>query len=207
MSELVTAAALDKLAKSLGNLQQVKGAQGPKGDQGTQGPKGPKGDAGPQGPVGDSGATGTQGPRGDKGPQGKRGPEGPTGPQGPRGEQGVSVVDVTTDIDGELVFVLSDGQEITVDIQGLVSQAESNITYVSSGGGSGSGDSSVTYTEVTETLYQIEESQVSKGKNIFGINAGADAIVRLPETLTDPTKLITISNEMASNTVTIEYLP
>jgi len=207
MSELVTAAVLDKLAKSLGNLQQVKGDKGPKGDQGPQGPKGPKGDTGPQGPQGSRGERGEQGPKGGIGPQGERGPEGPTGPQGEQGEQGVSVIDVSTDIDGELVFHLSDGQTLTVDVLGVLGpQIEREITYVQGGGSGGSGDSSVTYTQITTATYTIEDSELRKGQNIFGVNAGENAVVNLT-TASDPTKLVIVNNEMESPfTVTVNSI-
>ena len=200
MSELVTAVALGKLADSLDNLEVKVGQRGPEGPQGPAGPPGPEGPMGKQGPVGPRGL-------GDTGPAG---PEGPQGPEGPEGPQGVSVTDVRSDLDGELVFTFSDGSEVSVDVVGVLGglgQASEQNIYVSGGGGSGSGDSSVTYTEITTTTYTINEADLQKGQNIYGVNAGGNTVVKLPETLEDPTKLIVVTNEMtAPNSVTLEYL-
>lgn len=207
MSELATAVVLDKLAKSIGSLEQVKGPRGltgPKGPKGDKGVKGDKGDTGPQGP---QGPKGEQGPVGLQGVQGQRGPEGPVGPQGPQGEQGVSVVDISTDIDGDLVFELSDGQTIAVDVLGVLGpQVQKDITYVSSGGGGGgTGDSSVSYTQITTTPYTITDADLSRGQNIFGVATTENAVVNLEES-SDPTKLVIVSNETSLYTVTVNSI-
>lgn len=207
MSELATAIVLDKLAKSIGTLEKAKGDRGPVG------PKGPKGDKGVKGDKGDAGPQGPQGPKGDVGPAGpigiagERGPEGPEGPQGPKGDQGVSVVDVSTDLDGDLVFELSNGESIAVDVLGVLGpQIQNDITYVTSGGGgSGTGDSSVSYTQITTTPYTITDSSLSRGQNIFGVLTSENAVVNL-ETSSDPTKLVIISNETSLYTVTVNSI-
>lgn len=74
--------------------------------------KGDKGDPGPKGQKGDKGVKGDRGERGEPGLQGVRGEPGPKGKDGRDGKNGVSVVDAEIDVDGHLVFTLSDGRII-----------------------------------------------------------------------------------------------
>lgn len=93
------------LIKSLQDqINTVQKLQGPKGEQGVEGPMGPRG---PQG---------LQGDRGERGADGPRGFDGPAGEDGRDGEDGVGVVDVSQAADGDLVFHLSDGTELVVEL-------------------------------------------------------------------------------------------
>ena len=97
---------MHQLQKQVLSVQQQEGPPGAEGKRGERGERGP---------------TGVQGPRGQDGkigPMGERGPEGPTGSAGEDGEDGVDgrgIADVYAAADGDFVFVLTDGTEISVE--------------------------------------------------------------------------------------------
>ena len=77
-----------------------------------------------------------------------------------------------------------------------------DLVMAAASGGGGGGGAGVTYTEVTTATYDISAGSLIVGHNIFGVNAGEDAVVNLPAT-TDPTKIVVVKNEMQSFTVTV----
>ena len=123
-NELTTLVLLEKFKQRLakiearGSTDGKDGAQGPKGDTGPAGKQGPKGPVGPQGP---------------KGPEGPKGAE---GTEGADGESGVGIVDVYASADGDLVFVMSDESEVSVQMPLSTDENGQTIMY-SQGGGSG----------------------------------------------------------------------
>ena len=77
------------------------------------------------GPHGEQGLPGRDGLEGPRGPEGRQGPEGPMGPQGPAGpsgadgqdgEDGIGLESVSMAADGDLLFHLSDGTEVAVEL-------------------------------------------------------------------------------------------
>tara|TARA_R110000822_G_scaffold49495_6_gene129735 strand:- start:7008 stop:8564 length:1557 start_codon:yes stop_codon:yes gene_type:complete len=83
---------------------------------------------GPQGDKGDKGVQGVQGPKGDRSSDGVSGLPGEDGKDGVDGEDGVSVTDAYIAADGNLVIVLSDGNE--VDVGEISSKGADNNAYV-----------------------------------------------------------------------------
>ncbi len=116
---------------------QVKGEKGEKGEKGKDGPKGSAGDRGAKG---DRGAEGPKGDRGDKGPRGDRGERGPKGEQGAMGiglpgkdgKDGDSVDSVVITDDEELVFTLTNGDEILAGK--FPKQVIKEVSYTTGGG-------------------------------------------------------------------------
>lgn len=167
---------------------------------------GPKGDQGPEGP---QGIQGPQGERGDKGEPGERGPEGPSGakgdqgPRGDSGEDGTSVVDAYRAADGDLVFVLSSGSEISIEAPLLDAEVDKQFVFQNRGSGGESGGAGVTYTAVTTTPYTVQEEDLVVGHNIYGVDTSENATVFIPNN-TDPTKIIVVNNETSLYTVTIQ---
>ena len=150
---------------------------------------------GPRGPSGPQGVPGIQGP---EGPQGLQGPRGPKGERGPRGEKGLKGDIPDHKWSGtKLAFEQPDGtwgQE--VDLRGQEGAS----------GSTGPVPPVIQYTQVTETTYTINPRKLKYGHNIFGINAGGDATVYLPESISTGDKLIAIKNEMPNYTVTVQVI-
>jgi len=68
---------------------------------------------------------------------GERGPEGPTGPagkDGDDGEDGRGIADVYTAADGDFVFVLTDGTEVTVDAPLISGAGGGEVNHYHQGG-------------------------------------------------------------------------
>lgn len=175
----------DTLEKRINSISKERGPEGIQGPPGVQGPQGPQG---PQG---------KEGPRGSQGPQGAKGDK---GDQGDQGEQGVGVQEVYEAADGQLVFVLTSGEEYSVELPEGISKNTGDVYYSTSGGSS---SSSVKYTSITTTPYYIERGSLIEGHNLFGVSTGENALVYLPYN-SNPTNLIVVNNEMQSYSVTIE---
>ena len=141
-SDLTTYVLLEKFKQRLAKVEAKNatdgkdGAQGPKGDKGADGKQGPKGPVGPQGP---------------KGPEG---PKGSDGKEGADGEEGLGIVDAYTSADGDLVFVMSDDSELSVQMPLATNEAGETIMY-SQGGGSG-GDGGGVTGPVTTSMVKTE---------------------------------------------------
>ena len=141
-SDLTTYVLLEKFKQRLAKVEAKNatdgkdGAQGPKGDKGADGKQGPKGPVGPQGP---------------KGPEG---PKGSDGKEGTDGEEGIGIVDAYTSADGDLVFVMSDDSELSVQMPLATNEAGETIMY-SQGGGSG-GDGGGVTGPVTTSMVKTE---------------------------------------------------
>ena len=146
-------------------------------EAGPQGPKGEKGDRGPKGEPGTDGADGV----------------GIAGKDGEDGEDGVSITDVNVDFDNHLVVQLSDGN--TIDAGEILTRDDGGRTIINRSGSNSSGGGGIKYTEVLTTTYTVQESDLIVGHNIYGVDSGGDSVVYLP-TITDPTKIVVVSNEM-----------
>lgn len=109
----------DKYSKTLKLLEdKVSKVKAMKGDTGPVGPAGPKGDVGPKGADGKAGK------------EGKSGTNGKDGKDGSTGADGVGIEEAQIDLDGHLVFTLSDGNEIDAgDIRPLTDDKPSSVTY------------------------------------------------------------------------------
>ena len=129
MQDLTTLMLLEKFKR---RIEKIEKSSAEKGNDGAQGPKGDKGADGKQGPKG------PKGPEGPKGPKGPEGPKGSDGKEGADGEDGVGVVDIYTAADGDLVFVLSDDSELSVQMPLSTDENGQTIVY-SQGGSSGDG--------------------------------------------------------------------
>ena len=183
MKDLTLLALLRSIQKQVENVQKLDGPIGPKGEKGE---KGDKGDPGPRG---------EQGPKGDAGPPGLDG-VGKDGKDGKDGEDGVSVVDVELAADESLVFTLSDGREVSVDVPWFTQGKDGkDVVTRHAGGGSGGG---IQYLPVTTNGFLVEEAALIKGTNIIGVNTGADAELILGP-VEDPEKLLYIQNESTFN--------
>lgn len=181
--DLKLAALYDKLDAKIAAVSTVIGPKGPQGPQGLQGPKG------------------DQGPRGPQGPQGEQGLRGSEGPKGAPGDDGVGVQEVYEAADGQIVFLLTNGEEYSIELpEGLTGKGEVT-NYVSTSGGTTIPP--VKFTSITSTPYYIQISDLITGHNLFGVNTGSNATVYLPS-FTDSVKLIIINNEMQSYSVTVE---
>lgn len=141
-SDLTTYILLEKFKQRLAKVEAKNatdgkdGAQGPKGDKGADGKQGPKGPVGPTGP------------------KGSEGPKGPEGKEGADGESGIGIVDAYTSADGDLVFVMSDDSELSVQMPLSTDENGGTIVY-SQGGGSG-GDGGGSIGTVTTSMVQTE---------------------------------------------------
>lgn len=115
MDNLTVLALIRQLQEQVSNISKAEGPKGEKGERGEQGPAGP------------------QGVQGIRGPAGERGSDGLTGPQGAAGqdgEDGVGVESVSMAADGDLVFTLSDGTELAVELPlGLLGASEGDVYY------------------------------------------------------------------------------
>lgn len=189
MKDLTILALLRKFQQELQEAQKLEGPPGPKGK------KGDKGDS----VRGDRGPKGEAGPRGLKGVDGKNGKN---GKKGEKGKDGVSVTDIESGADDSLVFFLSDGREVSVDLPWFPEgdRGRDVVTRTAGGGSNGGG---IQYIPVTTDNYILEEGQLIKGTNIIGVNTGADANLLL-KPVEDPTKLLYIQNESTFNLTLIE---
>ena len=113
MSELAILAKLVDLQRQLNEVQKQPGPHGEQGLPGRDGLPGPQGPEGRQGPIG---------------PIGPIGPTGPAGEDGADGEDGVGVESVSMAADGDLLFHLSDGTEVAVELPtGLLSASQGHV--------------------------------------------------------------------------------
>lgn len=103
------------------SLQQRQLQKGDKGEKGDEGPRGIKGERG------DDGRNGVDGKNGLDGKDGKN------GKNGKDGKDGIYVVDSDIDIDGHLVFRMSDGSEIDA---GVLPEVDGKMGSISVSGGS-----------------------------------------------------------------------
>jgi hypothetical protein len=129
---------------------------------------------GAQGPKGDTGPAGKQGPKGPVGPQGPKGPEGPKGAEGTEGadgEAGVGIVDAYTSADGDLVFVMSDESEVSVQMPLATNESGETIVYSQGGGSGGEGGAmgpvttSMVVTE-TDVMFRDAKGRFKSTENI-----------------------------------------
>lgn len=172
-------------------------------------------EAGPEGKAGRDGKDGRDGKSGKDGKagrDGKQGPAGKDGKDGKDGTDGVSVVDASVDFDNHLVLTLSDGNEIDAGVitadkitQFVGGSSSSNITVNLSDNATFGGNATIQYIPVTTTPYTVQEADLVKGQTLYGVNTGENATVNLP-TISDPTKQVTILNEMTSFTVTTQEI-
>lgn len=179
MRDLTILALLKSLQDQIANTQKLEGPIGPKGEKGDRGPQGERGPKGEQGP---------QGPEGPKGADGK---PGEAGPKGEDGEDGIGVVDATLGADDSIIFTLSDGKEVSVDLPWQPEKGGDTYINQRAGGGGGAG---IQYTPVTTSGFTVTESDLIQGTNIFGVDLGADGDIFLAP-VEDPTKLVYIQNE------------
>ncbi len=128
-----------------------QGEPGPQGDPGPQGPAGPAGAdgaQGPQGPAGPAGADGAQGQAGPQGIQGPAGADGADGAQGPQGDPGPTAVSADA---GNLASLGTDGLlhvpliDLASDVTGDLPLADltgasAASTLLGRGSASGAGD-------------------------------------------------------------------
>ena len=122
MDQVTLLALLADLQRKVSNVTKQDGPPGPMGQVGAIGPQGPKGDIGPDG---------MQGERGPQGFPGSDGLQGPQGPAGEDGEDGRGVEDVSMAADGDLVFHLTDGSEVAVQLpMGLLGASTGGGTTV-----------------------------------------------------------------------------
>lgn len=103
---------LQDQVREVQKLEGPRGLQGPEGPQGIQGPKGEQGDTGREGPIGPAGA------------------DGATGADGRDGVDGVGVTGAYTAADGDLVFTLSDGTELSVELPESLTESPEGRTYI-----------------------------------------------------------------------------
>lgn len=150
---------------------------------------------------GKDGKNGKDGRNGADGRNGRDGRDGVDGRDGERGADGISVVGANVDFDGRLVLELSNGDELDAGVVVPELDAEKNV-YVMQGGG---GSAGVKYTAVTTTTYTVQESDLIEGINIYGVDSGGNTTVFLPANV-DPKKIIVVSNEMDTFTVTTQVL-
>jgi hypothetical protein len=85
---IMRALAEREMAKSLGEMEKVKGEEGKQGRDGPVGPEGPTGRDGKPGRDGRDGKDGLAGSQGEKGAKGDKGPVGPEGKAGKPGQDG-----------------------------------------------------------------------------------------------------------------------
>lgn len=187
MKDLTILALLRKFQQEIQEVRKLDGPTGPKGDKGDKGDPGPRGEQGPQGVAG---------------PAGKDGLDGKDGKDGEDGSDGVSVVDVELGADDTLVFFLSDGREVSVDLPWFTEGERGRDVITRSAGGSSTGGG-IQYIPVTTNGFTIEEASLIKGTNIIGVNTGADAELILGA-VADPEKLLYIQNESTFNLTILE---
>ena len=183
MKDLTVLAVLNKMQQDIAATSKEAGPKGDKGDKGdsVKGDKGDKGDRGDQG-IGINGHDGHDGDKGDK------------------GDDGVGITDAEIAADGDLVFTLTDGSEIAVDMP----EGAGGDTYIKSNGTAAGSSPAVRYVEVSDAIYAIEVNRLIVGTNIFGVDAGEDAVVTLG-VVADSTKVVHIQNESDCYIVTLNY--
>jgi len=170
---------IGKLADQLNSFKTVKGEQGAKGKDGIKG---------------SSGVAGKVGKRGEVGKLGK------AGQKGSEGAKGVGISDVELDFDNILTVTLTDGSEIEAGEITLTGNGEKNSYHTTVGG-----NSSIQYTKITYSPYYIDSAKLVNGINMFGVSAGEDVTVYLPDS-SEPTRIITINNENPNYAVVIKPL-
>lgn len=184
--DLKLLALYDKLNAKIENVSKSSGPKGLQGERGPSGDQGPQGKQGPQGPVG---------------PPGRDGQEGARGKDGVDGKDGVGVDSVYEAADGEIVFVLSDGSEHSVELPDVFAKEKESIyNYISTG----KSTPPVVFTKVSTTPYYIAYQDLIVGHNIYGIDCSENTTIYLPSEDVESTKQIVINNQMQSYTVTVE---
>lgn len=153
MDDLALLMLLEKFKKRLNKVDSRTAKVYKDGERGPQGPQGPQGIKG----EGTQGPKGEQGSQGPQGPQGANGSDGSSGVDGSDGEDGVSIVDAEFAADGDLVFTLSDGSELSVEMP-LDSGGEKSNIFISQGGGGNSGGSGGGSIDIEENIDSIIES-------------------------------------------------
>jgi hypothetical protein len=153
MDDLALLMLLEKFKKRLNKVDARTAKVYKDGERGPQGPQGPQGIKG----EGTQGPKGEQGSQGPQGPQGANGSDGSSGVDGSDGEDGVSIVDAEFAADGDLVFTLSDGSELSVEMP-LDSSGEKSNIFISQGGGGNSGGSGGGSIDIEENIDSIIES-------------------------------------------------
>ena len=148
---------------------------------------------------GKDGTVGERGPQGIEGQRGPKGDRGEKGEKGDRGDDGRGIVRTWVDKDHNLMVEYTDG---TITNTGKVRENVVQGNQVMGGGGS---LPPVKFFPVTETEYTVKPTNLIVGHNIFGVDAGADATVFLPDNI-DPTRIVVISNEMTSFNVTTQVI-
>jgi hypothetical protein len=134
MADLLTLAALNKITSQ---ISYVQGKDGKDGKDGAAGKDGKNGVSGKDGARGDRGLAGKDG---FLGLNGAKGIDGKDGKDGDNGEDGVSVSSVSQAADGDLVFLLSDGNEKVIELPfDLSPNSASGVHVYNRGESSGSG--------------------------------------------------------------------
>lgn len=190
MVDLVTLAALTHLTKQLDVVKKKGGKEGKEGKAGKDGKDGLDGKDGKKGTAGKDGLNGKSGLDGRKGKDGT---------QGSDGEDGVGVVSVSQAADGDLVFLLSDGNEESVELPlDLATNSPSGVSVFNRGG------SSVKYFQQTTQTASYTESELIEGTNVIGVTYNGNSTVNIPANLSN-TKLIRVKDETGlGNTITIQ---
>jgi hypothetical protein len=193
MADLVTLTALTKLTKRVQFINKKYSKDIKNGKDGKDGKDGLDGKDGKKGVAGKDGLNGKSGLDGRKGKDGS---------QGSDGEDGVGVVGVTQAADGDLVFLLSDGKEESVELPlDLSPNKSSGVTVFNRGGGSGG---SVKYFQQTTQTAFYTEVELIEGRNVIGVTYNGNSTVNIPTTL-ENTKLISVKNETGQdNIITIQ---
>jgi len=122
--------------KSKSTLDFVRGEEFIRGDDGKDGAKGKDGQQGGKGADGYTGVDGKDGKAGQKGDKGESGlsgmhglsgKDGKDGIDGRDGKEGVSIVNADLAADGNLVFTLSNGNELDIELPSM--GGDNNATY------------------------------------------------------------------------------
>ena len=148
MKNLTILALIAKLQQRVDSWETVQGEKGEKGDTGEQGLQGRQGD------------------KGDIGPAGKDGTDGKEGKEGKEGKKGVSVVDAYTTADDNIVFVLSDGSELPVEVD--LGSGKAGDTYIST-----TGNTSATSRSIS--VFDVDIDQLQEYSYITSGNAWQEA--------------------------------
>ena len=131
MADLVALSALAKITSLIKSIKDIEVKDGKDGKDGLKGSDGRDGKQGKQGNLGSKGRDGKDGPKGLAGKDGKDGKDGEDG------EDGVGVVGVSQAADGDLVFLLSNGDEESLELPlDLSTNKTHGVTVYNRGGGS-----------------------------------------------------------------------
>lgn len=150
---LAVLAVVQRLANEVLQLKKIK--RGPKGEKGD---KGERGSDGLVGPKGDTGERGLNGQDGKDGKDGRDGKDGKDGIEGRDGKDGVSVHTAYLAADGDLVFTMSDGSEIAVNLPVLGDNYYQSHTTVRIGDTGGGGDGGTPAPVVGDIYWNKTES-------------------------------------------------